>query len=1009
MTERAEDYLYYAELAQTTAGATGNKTQTMADADPWIANLVALKSLADAVDVDVDVTGQSATVSVGQVTTHSGLFSDDFNRADANLEASPAASGGGNWTHDGLIIGGISIVSNQLRCNTTGSTGSAYKTPNLGSLNQYVQFKAANISSATGPFVCCRLADADNFIGIRVGNAGANGQIEVYRRTTGTLSSRYASSGGAVALNDIVRLEVDGTGVSGDAFRVYVNGSLHTSGTIGGALTSSGTGLVARTIASNPWIDDFEAGFVGSTSVEAATNVATCSVGTVSVSTGGGVSVGVEGQTLTASVGSVSVTTDVSGTFSDNFNRANADLEDSPDASGGGQWEHDGLIVGGFAISSNQLVCNTTDSAGSAYFTPDLGAVDHFVEFSLPSPSILFGSFAAARLEDRNNFLGIRAGASTEINWGVVQVYARDDGVLTLKYQSTDAAVAANDVVKLGAVGTDFYVFRNGNRITGPTAIGALLSQTDTGLVARNQTGIMFDNFRAGPLTLAELTGNGMTAVAGDVSVVHEQVIDVTCDAMTAASGEVFVGVVVDVDVDVIGQALTLAVGSVTVNTELVVSSPAMTASGGTVVVRELGSIGITDSFGDSADSTEYTHLAVLGEPASDRIILIAVQHSNPVAGLEPFITLGGVEATVLAQTSTAVDQHPVTIASVPYPTSPTATLVITFSSAPPWIQVAVARLTGANGTPIDTAIDHDTSFPSGAAVTLDLPIDVDNAGMVFAFGGASVTGIPASDNFSGLDNGAPFTHLGGEANWGRGALLHPTADESARTVSFTIGGGDEVQTYSPAAAAVSFELGAAVVTVTGLDMTAFAGDAFVGGPVLVDGNELTALVGTVSVTSRNVINAGGQFVLASVGTATVSIRTDAFSSGQQLTVSVGSVSVVGKVNAPVLSNLLTASVGTVAVVTRMIVNATGTSLGLTASVGNEAVSLPKVTTVTGNGMTMTVGTGFAVRYPASVPVTGNQMVCSVGSVFITGSGLPSSGDQTREGMMLVMTRWMGN
>jgi len=182
-------------------------------------------------------------------------YLDSFDRANANLEASLVASGGWSWTHDGVIAAGFTIVSNALKSNTALTTGSAYKTPALASADHYVQYKVTNITSATGPFICCRLADASNFIGIRTGNGGSNGQIEVYRRVSGSLSSLYVSAASAVAVNDIVKLAV-----SGSTFTVTKNGGAVTGPTaIGATLTATNAGLVARS-STTMTIEDFEAG-----------------------------------------------------------------------------------------------------------------------------------------------------------------------------------------------------------------------------------------------------------------------------------------------------------------------------------------------------------------------------------------------------------------------------------------------------------------------------------------------------------------------------------------------------------------------------------------------------------------------------------------------------------------------------------------------------------------------------------------------------------------------------
>ena len=235
-------------------------------------------------------------------------FTDNFNRADANLEASAVASGGGSWVHDGLIAAALQISGNFLRCNTTNSTGSAYKAPNQGSADHYVQYKTQATTLSTGSFVCCRLADRSNFVGIRTGDGTAIGQIEVYRRVGGTLSSLWVSAGAAYNSGDIIRLECVGTN-----FTVKLNGAAIPAATnlpIGNAtLTSSDTGVCARTT-TGLIVDDFETGPVVAT-VNVTVNVtgqsAAASAGTVGAATTANVVAAVYGATGNAMVGQVSV------------------------------------------------------------------------------------------------------------------------------------------------------------------------------------------------------------------------------------------------------------------------------------------------------------------------------------------------------------------------------------------------------------------------------------------------------------------------------------------------------------------------------------------------------------------------------------------------------------------------------------------------------------------------------------------------------------------------------
>lgn len=180
------------------------------------------------------------------VAPSAAKFVDNFNRADENLEASA------NWTHDGLIAGGAAVRSNALACLTTNSTGTSYKCPDQGSADHYAQF-VARATANSGPFVCNRLADVNNFVGFR--NNGAT--LEVYRRVGGTLSL-LNSSAQSIISGTVLRLECTGTN-----WRVLKDGVQVATGAIGSALlTSTRQGVVARTTTAgqNPWVDDVEFG-----------------------------------------------------------------------------------------------------------------------------------------------------------------------------------------------------------------------------------------------------------------------------------------------------------------------------------------------------------------------------------------------------------------------------------------------------------------------------------------------------------------------------------------------------------------------------------------------------------------------------------------------------------------------------------------------------------------------------------------------------------------------------
>jgi hypothetical protein len=180
--------------------------------------------------------------------------------------------------------------------------------------------------------------------------------------------------------------------------------------------------------------------------------------------------------------------------YADTFDRANANLEASPVASGGWSWTHDGLIAGAARIASNHVESPTGDSNGSAYFTPDLGSADHYVQFSIYQIAAANGSFFCCRLQDRLNYIGIRANANA------LQVYRRVAGAFTSLYLGSPGSAATNDVFKIVVQGSNFTAYRNGAVLTGPTAIGAVLTATKAGLNARSGGLPMGDNFECGTL-----------------------------------------------------------------------------------------------------------------------------------------------------------------------------------------------------------------------------------------------------------------------------------------------------------------------------------------------------------------------------------------------------------------------------------------------------------------------------------------------------------------------------
>lgn len=173
-----------------------------------------------------------------------GIFTDDFNRPDGDLETSA------NWTRVGGTAGALQVISNHLRCNTSGAD-TAYQSPDQGSVDHYVQIKLLSLASlgGGGSFICCRLADANNYVGVRwTGSAWS-----IFRKEAGSYNSIATIATPVPVLNDIVKLQVVGT-----TYTLFLNGTSIGTGPIGSAgMTSTRTGLVARAATQDPWLDEF--------------------------------------------------------------------------------------------------------------------------------------------------------------------------------------------------------------------------------------------------------------------------------------------------------------------------------------------------------------------------------------------------------------------------------------------------------------------------------------------------------------------------------------------------------------------------------------------------------------------------------------------------------------------------------------------------------------------------------------------------------------------------------
>ena len=194
-----------------------------------------------------------------KIKTFPIVFRDNFDRDQTTpatkLENSPISSSGLPWTWDGIISGGIQLIEQNAHCETSNSIGTAYIAYDHGTRNHYVQYAAPSILNLTGSFMCCRMGDRNNFVGIRTGSESGTGTgvVKIFRRNSGTLKSLYVSGANAITQLDIVRLEC-----REDTWSYLKNGILVTTGNIGVVMNGTKTGIVARTISGGGVCDDFE-------------------------------------------------------------------------------------------------------------------------------------------------------------------------------------------------------------------------------------------------------------------------------------------------------------------------------------------------------------------------------------------------------------------------------------------------------------------------------------------------------------------------------------------------------------------------------------------------------------------------------------------------------------------------------------------------------------------------------------------------------------------------------
>jgi len=202
-------------------------------------------------DVTAANKGGAATQSsnsIGPVVIPASfVFTDNFNRAN---DASSLIIGNSAWTTSGGSSTSARVTSNQLQVLTTEG---GYLTPDLLSANHAVQALVVAAAATTGPFLAVRMVDQNNFVGIRFSTS--TGGVQLWQRVEGTLT-QIGSATIATGAGHTIRVEV-----YDDKVQVLRNGVViiapYTLIGLGAGITKAG--IIARTTAINPWIDDFHA------------------------------------------------------------------------------------------------------------------------------------------------------------------------------------------------------------------------------------------------------------------------------------------------------------------------------------------------------------------------------------------------------------------------------------------------------------------------------------------------------------------------------------------------------------------------------------------------------------------------------------------------------------------------------------------------------------------------------------------------------------------------------
>ncbi len=193
----------------------------------------------------------------------SGTFRDNFDGAGSNTNLeSWTPSGGTAWTKVEGDSGKVLVSSSSERLivgNVVNSNNpSAFHCDDQSSPDQYVQYV---MQSDTNSFICNRMTDGDNYVGIRRNS----GNAQLFKNVAGSFTSLGTGST-SLSGNPTLKLESD----SSDDHTVYLDTGSGFSEEIAGVNETAGNTVSRQGVSGRHtgsllgWADDFEAGVLSS-------------------------------------------------------------------------------------------------------------------------------------------------------------------------------------------------------------------------------------------------------------------------------------------------------------------------------------------------------------------------------------------------------------------------------------------------------------------------------------------------------------------------------------------------------------------------------------------------------------------------------------------------------------------------------------------------------------------------------------------------------------------------